>query len=61
MGGAATHPPDQYRDYILAVTFGYTPQEIDDSPANRLDWLMACHSTVEKYKADQQREAERHG
>ena len=50
-------PPDQYRDYLLAVTFGYTPQEIDDSPANRLDWLLACHSTVRQFEADKQREA----
>ena len=47
----------QWRDYVLASEFGYTPLQIDDQPAARLDWLIACHNTVEQVKADSQREA----
>lgn len=52
-------PPDAWRDYILAKTFGYTPTEIDDQPASRLDWLLACHDTVEQHKAEKMKEANR--
>ena len=51
-------PPPQWRDYVLAETFGYTPTQIDDQPAARLDWLLACHGISEQVKADRQREAQ---
>lgn len=53
-------PPPAWREYRLAKTFGYTPQQIDDQPAIRLDWLIACDDTVEQFKADKQQEARRH-
>lgn len=52
-------PPSQYRDYVLCRAFGWTLQEIDDQPAARTDWLLACHRTTEQVRADKQREAER--
>ena len=51
-------PPEQFRDYILAKEFGYLPNDIDDQPAARLDWLLASHNVVEKVKADAQRKAQ---
>ena len=47
-------PPDAWRDYVLAETFGFTPNEIDEQPAARLDWLIACHNTVQQHKADRE-------
>ena len=52
-------PPPQFRHYVLAKEFGFTLDEIDAQPAARLDWLIACHNTVEGFKADKQREASR--
>lgn len=52
-------PPDAWREYLIASTFGYTPVEIDSQPAVRLDWLLACHGVVEQFKADKQKEASR--
>ncbi len=46
MEGHNADVPEQFRDYQLAKTFGYTPAEIDAAPATRLDWMLACHSTV---------------
>ena len=59
LGGADVRPPTEYRDYLLAVTFGYTKQQIDDSPAVWLDWMLACHGMVEQVKAEKQKEAQR--
>lgn len=59
MGGADVPVPEEYREYLLASTFGYTPTEIDEQPAVRLDWLLACHGVVENFKADKQKEASR--
>ena len=42
---------------MLASEFGYTPTQIDEQPAARLDWLIACHNTVEQVKADKKRES----
>lgn len=51
-------PPSQWRDYVLAETFGYTLLQIDEQPAARLDWLLACHGISEQVKASRQREAQ---
>lgn len=51
--------PDAFRDYQLASAFGYTPSEIDEQSAVRLDWLLACHGAVESVKAEKQKEANR--
>lgn len=48
-------PPEQFREYLLADVFGYTPNEIDDQPAARLDWLIACHRTVVAVRSEQQK------
>ena len=52
-------PPPQFRHYVLAKEFGFTLDEIDAQPAARLDWLIACHNTVERVKAE--READTSG
>lgn len=46
MGGGQRHenfsyPDEHYYYYILAEKFGWTPNEIDDQPAARMDWILA--------------------
>lgn len=33
--------PEEYFEYRLARTFGWTKMEIDDMPAHWLDWMFA--------------------
>jgi hypothetical protein len=36
----------------MADRFGWTPDQVDNLPANTADWLMAIAVTVEQVKAE---------
>jgi hypothetical protein len=36
----------------MADRFGWTPEQVDELPANQADWLIAISATVEQVKAD---------
>jgi hypothetical protein len=35
----------------MADRFGWTPQQVDELPAETADWLIAIASTIEKIRA----------
>jgi hypothetical protein len=50
---AFSYPDEEYRYFIFADRFGWTPAEVDEQPAALLDWLMAIsviQSEVEQEK-----------
>jgi hypothetical protein len=53
------YPDEEYRYYIAAREFGWTPQQLDDSPAVVVDWIMAIHGLVEELKSEAERKAAR--
>jgi hypothetical protein len=40
----------------MADRFGWTPQQVDDLPAQTADWLMAIARTVDEVKTEGLRE-----
>jgi hypothetical protein len=36
----------------MADRFGWTPDQVDNLPAETADWLLAIAATVEQVKAD---------
>jgi hypothetical protein len=38
--------------YTMAERFGWTPEQVDNLPANTADWLLAIAATVDKTKAE---------
>jgi hypothetical protein len=38
---------DDWRDYLFADAFGWTPLEVAEIPAVKLDWLLAIRNVVE--------------
>lgn len=46
------YPDDEYRYFILADKFGWTPSQADQESAVMVDWLVAIASTVEEVKAE---------
>lgn len=42
----------EFRDYLLARTFGWTRHEIDEQPAVWLDWLLAIDGKYREAEAD---------
>ncbi len=38
--------------YIAADRFGWTPDQVDDLPANTADWLWAIATVVDEVKAE---------
>ena len=45
-------PGREYRYFYFAERFGWTPAEIDEQPAQLLDWLQAIGDVVDQVKAD---------
>jgi hypothetical protein len=39
--------------YQFADRFGWTPEQVDELPAGRADWLLAIANTVEQAKIEQ--------
>lgn len=50
--------PEQFRFYQLVKITGWTQAEIDATPADTCDWILAIHRVVSEAEA-RQREAER--
>ena len=38
--------------YTMAERFGWTPEQVDNLPANTADWLVAIAAVVESVKAE---------
>lgn len=47
----------ELRDYLLAKTFGWTLQQIEEQPAVWLDWLLQIDGKVREVEADASRGA----
>lgn len=43
---------DEFRDYQLAVKFGWTKHEINEQPAVWLDWMLAIDAEVQEARAN---------
>ena len=48
----------RYRTYKLVTLTGWTLDQIDDTPADELDWILQIHVTEEETRAQLQREAD---
>jgi hypothetical protein len=46
------YPSEEYRYFVCAERFGWTPAQTDDSPAVLVDWLIAIGSVVDEVKAE---------
>jgi hypothetical protein len=46
------YPDEQWFYYQMAERFGWTPDQVDNLPANTADWIMAIAVTVEEVKAE---------
>jgi hypothetical protein len=46
------YPDEQYRYFILAERFGWTPAEADEQPAALVDWMLAIAGVVEEVKSE---------
>jgi hypothetical protein len=49
---AFDYPDEQWLYYMMADKFGWTPDQVDNLPANTADWLLAISATVEQTKAE---------
>lgn len=38
--------------YVCAEKFGWTPNEVDEQPAVKVDWVLAIASAIEEYKTE---------
>jgi hypothetical protein len=47
------YPDNQYRYFLLAERFGWTPSQVDNEPAVMLDWLLAIGNVVDEVKSEQ--------
>jgi hypothetical protein len=47
------YPDKQYRYFLLAERFGWTPSQVDNEPAVMLDWLLAIGNVVDEVKSEQ--------
>jgi hypothetical protein len=52
-GDGHDYPDDQYRYFLLAERFGWTPSQVDNEPAVMLDWLLAIGNVVDEVKSEQ--------
>jgi len=43
---------EEVRDYQLAITFGWTKDQIDAQPAVWLDWMLAIHGKAKEVEAN---------
>jgi hypothetical protein len=59
LGGKPLLP--EWRDYQLAKVFGWTKTQIDEQPAEWLDWMLAIHMEVNEHEAAQYERSSREG
>jgi hypothetical protein len=45
------YPDEQWFYFQMADRFGWTPQQVDELPAETAEWLIAIASTIEKIRA----------
>jgi hypothetical protein len=45
------YPDEQWFYFQMADRFGWTPQQVDELPAEIADWLIAIASTIDKIRA----------
>jgi hypothetical protein len=45
-------PDAEYRYYLCADRFGWTPEETDNQPAQLIDWVLGIAGVVEEVKAE---------
>lgn len=53
--------PDEFRFYLLVTITGWTAEQIDSTPAEVCDWLIAIHGEVESAKAEAEAKRAGHG
>jgi hypothetical protein len=46
------NPDREYKYFLFADRFGWTPLQVDEQPAELLDWLIAIAGVVEEVKAE---------
>lgn len=46
------YPDEQWFYFQMADRFGWTPDQVDNLPAETSDWLLAIANTVEQVKSD---------
>jgi len=47
------YPDIEWFYFKFADRFGWTPEQVDNLPAGRSDWLLAIADTVEQVKIEQ--------
>jgi hypothetical protein len=45
------YPDREFRYFMLAERFGWTPTVVDEQPAVLLDWLLAIGQVVDEVKS----------
>jgi hypothetical protein len=48
-----TYPDEEWAYFKFADRFGWTPEQVDNLPAGRADWLLAIAATVESVKNEE--------
>jgi len=48
-----TYPDEEWAYFKFADRFGWTPEQVDNLPAGRADWLLAISATVESVKIEE--------
>jgi hypothetical protein len=46
------YPDREWRYFVLAEKFGWTPQQVDEQPAALLDWLIAIAGVKSEVEAE---------
>jgi hypothetical protein len=46
------YPDEHWIYYQMADRFGWTPEQVDNLPAHRADWLLAIATTVDQIKSE---------
>jgi len=50
---AFTYPDEEWFYFKFADRFGWTPEQVDNLPAQKADWFLAIGDTIERVKIKQ--------
>jgi hypothetical protein len=46
------YPDEEWRYYVLADRFGWTPTQVDEQPAVLVDWLISISGIVREVESE---------
>jgi hypothetical protein len=45
-------PDEEFRYWLFADAFGWTPNQVDNTSAKTADWMLAIHGLVKKTRGE---------